>query len=54
MPYTIAPQATGSCWLKPPSLRGLGYEHSSLDSLMKGMGIARQSLYGTFGDKRSI
>jgi TetR/AcrR family transcriptional repressor of nem operon len=31
-----------------------GYEQTSLDALMKGMGIARQSLYDTFGDKRSL
>jgi TetR/AcrR family transcriptional regulator, transcriptional repressor for nem operon len=32
----------------------LGYEHTSLDTLMREMGISRQSLYDTFGDKRSI
>jgi TetR/AcrR family transcriptional repressor of nem operon len=32
----------------------LGYEHTSLDTLMQAMGISRQSLYDTFGDKRSI
>jgi TetR/AcrR family transcriptional repressor of nem operon len=32
----------------------LGYEHTSLDTLMKEMGISKQSLYDTFGDKRSI
>lgn len=31
-----------------------GYERTSLDDLMNGMGIARQSLYDTFGDKRSL
>ena len=31
-----------------------GYEHTSLDVLMREMGIARQSLYDTFGDKRSL
>jgi TetR/AcrR family transcriptional repressor of nem operon len=31
-----------------------GYEHTSLDLLMREMGIARQSLYDTFGDKRSL
>lgn len=31
-----------------------GYAKTSLDSLMAGMGIARQSLYDTFGDKRSL
>lgn len=31
-----------------------GYEHTSLDALMKEMGVARQSLYDTFGDKRSL
>lgn len=31
-----------------------GYEHASLDVLMRDMGIARQSLYDTFGDKRSL
>jgi TetR/AcrR family transcriptional regulator, transcriptional repressor for nem operon len=32
----------------------LGYEHASLDALMTEMGIARQSLYNTFGDKRAL
>jgi len=32
----------------------LGYENTSLDALMKEMGIARQSLYDTFGDKRAL
>ena len=32
----------------------LGYENTSLDVLMAEMGIARQSLYDTFGDKRSL
>jgi TetR/AcrR family transcriptional regulator, transcriptional repressor for nem operon len=32
----------------------LGYENTSLDLLMAEMGIARQSLYDTFGDKRSL
>jgi TetR/AcrR family transcriptional regulator, transcriptional repressor for nem operon len=32
----------------------LGYEHTSLDALMKEMGVARQSLYDTFGDKRAL
>jgi len=32
----------------------LGYENTSLDALMKETGIARQSLYDTFGDKRSL
>lgn len=31
-----------------------GYEHTSLDDLMDKMGIARQSLYDTFGDKRAL
>jgi TetR/AcrR family transcriptional regulator, transcriptional repressor for nem operon len=31
-----------------------GYERTSLDDLMNGMGIARQSLYDTFGDKRAL
>ena len=31
-----------------------GYEHTSLDVLMREMGIARQSLYDTFGDKRTL
>ncbi len=31
-----------------------GYERASLDELMKAMGIARQSLYDTFGDKRKL
>jgi TetR/AcrR family transcriptional regulator, transcriptional repressor for nem operon len=32
----------------------LGYENASLDVLMTEMGIARQSLYDTFGDKRAL
>src|SRR5580692_10940509 len=32
----------------------LGYERTSLDILMREMGISKQSLYDTFGDKRSI
>jgi TetR/AcrR family transcriptional regulator, transcriptional repressor for nem operon len=31
-----------------------GYEHTSLDMLMREMGVARQSLYDTFGDKRAL
>jgi TetR/AcrR family transcriptional regulator, transcriptional repressor for nem operon len=31
-----------------------GYEHTSLEALMKEMGIAKQSLYDTFGDKRAL
>jgi TetR/AcrR family transcriptional regulator, transcriptional repressor for nem operon len=32
----------------------LGYEHTSLEILMDEMEISKQSLYDTFGDKRSI
>lgn len=32
----------------------LGYERTSLDLLTREMGISRQSLYNSFGDKRSI
>ena len=32
----------------------LGYANTSLEELMKEMGIARQSLYDTFGDKRAL
>jgi TetR/AcrR family transcriptional repressor of nem operon len=32
----------------------LGYEGASTETLMKAMGIARQSLYDTFGDKRAL
>jgi TetR/AcrR family transcriptional regulator, transcriptional repressor for nem operon len=32
----------------------LGYENASLDVLTCEMGIARQSLYDTFGDKRAL
>lgn len=32
----------------------LGYENTSLEALMKEMGIAKQSLYDTFGDKRAL
>ena len=31
-----------------------GYEHTSLDVLMREMRISRQSLYDTFGDKRAL
>ncbi len=31
-----------------------GYEHTSLGALMREMGIAKQSLYDTFGDKRAL
>jgi TetR/AcrR family transcriptional repressor of nem operon len=31
-----------------------GYENTSLDLLMTEMGIAKQSLYDTFGDKRAL
>jgi TetR/AcrR family transcriptional repressor of nem operon len=31
-----------------------GYEKTSLDDLMAGMNVGRQSLYDTFGDKRSL
>ena len=32
----------------------LGYENTSLEALMDEMGIAKQSLYDTFGDKRAL
>lgn len=32
----------------------LGYENTSLEALMREMGIAKQSLYDTFGDKRAL
>ena len=32
----------------------LGYENTSLEALMEEMGIAKQSLYDTFGDKRAL
>src|SRR5437588_6147064 len=32
----------------------LGYENASTEILIKAMGIARQSLYDTFGDKRAL
>jgi TetR/AcrR family transcriptional regulator, transcriptional repressor for nem operon len=32
----------------------LGYDNTSLEDLLREMGIARQSLYDTFGDKRSL
>jgi TetR/AcrR family transcriptional repressor of nem operon len=32
----------------------LGYENASTAMLMKAMGVARQSLYDTFGDKRAL
>lgn len=31
-----------------------GYEGSSTEALLKGMGISRQSMYDTFGDKRRL
>ena len=31
-----------------------GYDNTSLEALMNEMGIAKQSLYDTFGDKRSL
>lgn len=31
-----------------------GYENTSLELLMSKMGVAKQSLYDTFGDKRSL
>jgi len=31
-----------------------GYEHTSLEVLMREMRIAKQSLYDTFGDKRAL
>jgi TetR/AcrR family transcriptional repressor of nem operon len=32
----------------------LGYERASMDVLLEEMGIAKQSLYDTFGDKRAL
>jgi TetR/AcrR family transcriptional repressor of nem operon len=32
----------------------LGYENASTETLIKEMGIAKQSLYDTFGDKRTV
>jgi TetR/AcrR family transcriptional repressor of nem operon len=32
----------------------LGYENTSMEVLMREMGIAKQSLYDTFGDKRAL
>jgi TetR/AcrR family transcriptional repressor of nem operon len=32
----------------------LGYENTSMELLMREMGIAKQSLYDTFGDKRAL
>src|SRR5205823_13955892 len=31
-----------------------GYERASLDVLLRAMGISKQSLYDTFGDKRAL
>jgi TetR/AcrR family transcriptional regulator, transcriptional repressor for nem operon len=31
-----------------------GYENTSVDQLLRAMGIARQSLYDSFGDKRAL
>jgi TetR/AcrR family transcriptional repressor of nem operon len=32
----------------------LGYKNTSVEALMREMGVARQSLYDTFGDKRAL
>src|ERR1700730_15594783 len=32
----------------------LGFENTTIDVLMREMGIAKQSLYDTFGDKRAL
>ena len=32
----------------------LGYENTSVEALLREMGVARQSLYDTFGDKRAL
>ena len=32
----------------------LGYENTSVEALMREMGVARQSLYDTFGNKRAL
>src|SRR5246127_2253221 len=46
-PERALPKAMGVFWR-------LGYESASTETLMKAMGIARQSLYDTFGDKRAL
>jgi TetR/AcrR family transcriptional repressor of nem operon len=32
----------------------LGYENTSLETLIRETGVAKQSLYDTFGDKRAL
>jgi TetR/AcrR family transcriptional repressor of nem operon len=46
-PETALQQAVDLFWTQ-------GYARTSLDDLMTAMGIARQSLYDTFGDKRQL
>lgn len=46
-PDKVLAKATAIFWR-------LGYENTSLELLLREMGIAKQSLYDTFGDKRGL
>jgi TetR/AcrR family transcriptional repressor of nem operon len=54
MPRTKAFSPHEALWTAAELFWDLGYEKTSLDTLMSRTGVARQSLYDTFGDKRSL